>query len=156
MKLWVDADACPRPAKELVFRTGTRLGLPVVLVANSGQALPRSQGVTFVQVGREIDAADRHILAHAEAGDLVVTADIPLAAAAVDAGIAVINPNGSVYSPENVKEALASRDLAHSLREEGVMTGGAAPYGPRERERFANALDRELTRLRRTAPSARP
>ena len=149
MIVWVDADACPRAVKEAIFKACRRLQLRVTLVANSGIAVPRSPLVSLALVGNAIDAADRHILEHCARGDLVITADIPLAAAVVDMGGAAINPNGTVYSPANVKEALASRNLLQELRESGIMHGGAAPFGAKERERFANALDRELTRLRR-------
>jgi uncharacterized protein YaiI (UPF0178 family) len=152
MKIWIDADACPNMVKEFVYRVSRRLSLPVVLVANSGIHVPRSNLVSLVVVGRALDEADRHILDHCVVGDLVVTADIPLAAALVGKGVATINPRGTVYTPDNVQEALATRNLMHSLREEGTMSGGPPPLGAREMAIFANAMDRELTRLRRRAP----
>ena len=104
--------------------------------------------ISLVVVGKGVDEADRHILEHCEAGDLVVTADIPLASSLVDKGAVALNPRGTVYTTANVKEALATRNLHHDLREEGNFTGGPPPLGPKDRERFANAIDRELTRLR--------
>jgi hypothetical protein len=150
-RLWIDADACPRIVKEVMFRTSTRLQLPLTLVANSALTTPRSRLVNLVTVGGEIDAADRHIAQHAAPGDVVVTADIPLASLLVERGIVAIDPRGTVYSPANVKEALATRNLMQDLREAGLTGGGPAPLGAKDRERFANALDRELTRLRRRA-----
>jgi len=149
MNIWVDADACPRLIRDVIFNASRRLQVPVRLVANSGLAVPRSPLISQVQVGGAIDAADRHIVEQCAVGDLVVTADLPLAAAAVDKGAVVITPSGTVYTAGNVQEALASRNLLAELRESGIMEGGAAPFGTRERTRFANALDRELTRLRR-------
>jgi uncharacterized protein YaiI (UPF0178 family) len=149
MKLWLDADACPRSVKSFLLKTSARLQAPIVLVANKGQFVPRSELVRLVVVGREIDSADRHIAAHAELGDLAVTADIPLAAALVDKGVVVLDPRGTVYGPANVKEALATRNLMQDLRESGVDQGGPPPFGPKDEARFANALDREVTKLLR-------
>jgi len=149
MKIWVDADACPKPVKEFIFKASLRLKAPVVLVANSPMHTPRSPLVTMVVVGKGIDEADHYILANSTAEDLVVTADIPLAAALVDKGVMTLNSTGAVYTPDNVKEALATRDLMQGLRESGVMEGGPPPFGPKDRERFINAFDRELTRLNR-------
>jgi hypothetical protein len=151
MKIWIDADACPRMVKEVVFKAAARLGVPALLVANAPQALPRSEHISLVVVGKDVDEADRYILAHSAPSDLVVTADIPLASLLVDKGVVAVDPRGRVYSDANVKEALATRDLMHGLRESGLMQGGPPALGPKDRERFANALDRELTRLRRPA-----
>ena len=152
MKIWIDADACPRMIKEVVFKVAVRLRIPATLVANSGMFVPRSPLIGIDVVGGGVDEADRHIVAHSSPGDLVVTADIPLASALVEKGVVAIDPRGVVYSSSNVKEALATRNLMHDLRESGLNQGGPAPLGPKDRERFANALDRELTRLRRAAP----
>lgn len=151
MKIWVDADACPKGTKALVFRVSRRLNVPVVLVANRAIEVPRSPQVSLVVVGRGLDEADRHIETHCAVGDLVITADIPLAAALVGKGVATIDPRGTVYTANNVHDALATRDLMQNLREEGIMQGGLRPFGQKERESFANAIDRELTRLRRKA-----
>ncbi len=137
--------------KDFVYKVSLRLKIPVVLVANSGIHVPRSKLVSVVVVGGEIDEADHHILENCAVGDLVVTADIPLASTLVDKGVVAINPRGTVYTPDNVKEALATRNLMQDLREEGMMSGGPPPLGPRDREKFANAIDRELTRLQRNS-----
>ena len=151
MTIWIDADACPRMIKDFVFKVSRRLEVPVIMVANSGMHVPRSNLVSLVVVGGGLDEADRHILENCALGDLVVTADIPLASALVDKGVVAINPRGTVYTPDNVKEALAARNLAQDLRDEGTMSGGPAPLSPRDREKFANAIDRELTKLQRTS-----
>ena len=149
MKIWIDADACPRMVKEFVFKVSGRLKIPVVMVANSSMHTPRSNLVSLVVVGKALDEADHYIVDHAEPGDLVITADIPLASGLIDKGVVAINPRGRVYTADNVKEDLATRNLMQDLREEGAITGGPPPLGPREREQFANALDREITRLRK-------
>ena len=151
MKIWIDADACPKMSKEIVFKVSRRLKIPVVLVANSGLHVPRSTLVSLVVVGMKIDEADHHILEHCAVGDLVITADIPLASSLIDKGVVALNPRGMVYTPDNVKEALATRNLMSDLREEGTMTGGPPPLGPKDREKFANAIDRELTKLKRNS-----
>lgn len=149
MQIWIDADACPKMIKEFVYGASTRLNVPTVLVANSGMFVPRSPLIRLVVVGGRVDEADRYILEHCAAGDLVVSADIPLASALVDKGVAVVDPRGTVYSAGNVKEALATRNLMQELRESGLQQGGPAPLGPNDKARFANAFDREMTRLRR-------
>lgn len=149
MQIWIDGDACPRPVKAQVFKTAQRLKVAAVLVANSGMAMPRSPLLRQVVVGGGIDEADRYITQHSAAGDLVVSADIPLAAKLVDRGASVIDPRGKVYNAANVKEALATRNLMQDLRESGLDAGGPAAFSEKDRERFANALDRELTRLLR-------
>ncbi len=138
--------------KDFVFQVSRRLQVPVVLVANSGLHVPRSHLVSLVVVGTGVDEADHHILENCSVGDLVVTADIPLAASLIDKGVVAINPRGTVYTPDNVKEALATRNLMQDLREEGTMSGGPSPLGPRDKEKFANAMDRELTRQLRDSP----
>ena len=152
MRIWIDADACPKMIKDFVFKVSHRLQVPVILVANSGIPVPRSNRVSLVIVGKAIDEADRHILKNCAGGDLVVTADIPLASSLVDKGVVAIDPRGKVYTTDNVKEALATRNLTQELREEGIMSGGPPPLGPRDREKFANAIDRELTRLQTNSP----
>jgi uncharacterized protein len=144
--IWVDADAAPRDAKEIVYRAARRLGIPAVLVANRRLATPRDNPlVSAVWVQGGPDVADRHIAEHALAGDLAVTADIPLAAALVDKGVLVLDPRGELYTAENVRERLSIRDFMDSLRGSGVETGGARPYGAREKQAFAASLDRTLT-----------
>lgn len=145
MKIWIDADACPRPVKDLVFRASERLKLPVVMVADRPLSRPRSRLVTTVVVPRDMDSADHHIVDHAEVEDLVITADIPLAAEVVGLGATALNPRGETYTEENVRERLSMRDFLMSLRESGQELGGPAPFSRKDKERFAAALDRFLT-----------
>lgn len=150
MKLWIDADAAPRDVKEIVFRAAKRLELPTVLVAN--QRLPVPPGNPFVSAVRVEggpDVADRYIAENAHPGDVAVTADIPLAAALVEKGVATIDPRGDEFNAENVGERLAVRDFMDGLRGAGVETGGTRPYGPKDKQAFAGALDRVLTRALR-------
>jgi uncharacterized protein YaiI (UPF0178 family) len=152
MRLWVDADAAPRDVKEIVFRAAKRLELEAVLVANRRLPVPPGNPfVTAVRVEGGPDMADRHIAEAARPGDVAVTADIPLAAALVEKRIHVIDPRGEEFTAENVGERLAVRDFMDSLRGAGVETGGARPYGPKEKQAFAAALDRVLTRALREA-----
>ena len=156
MRIWIDADACPKPVKAFVFKACRRLQVPATLVANSSMEIPRSPLFNLVVVGRALDEADRYIAAHCAVGDLVVTADIPLAAILVDQGVVTLDPRGKVFNPDNVKEALATRNLMQELRESGVMAGGPRPLGNADHTRFINAFDREITRLQRQRPPRVP
>lgn len=150
MKIWIDADAAPRDVKEIVFRAAKRLEIPTVLVAN--QRMPTPPGnphVSAVRVEGGADVADQYIAEHADEGDIAVTADIPLAAILVEKGVVVLDPRGELYTEENVRERLSIRDFMDSLRTSGVETGGPKPYGAREKQAFAGALDRILTAARR-------
>jgi len=150
MKLWVDADAAPRDVKDVCFRASERLSLETVLVANQRIVLPVGyRYLSAVRVDGGPDVADIYIADHADKGDVAVTADIPLAAVLVPKGVIVIDPRGDEYTPEIIGERLSVRDFMTSLRSTGVETGGHAPYGAREKQAFANALDRVLTRARR-------
>ncbi|MGH7444414.1 MAG: YaiI/YqxD family protein [Longimicrobiales bacterium] len=150
MKIWIDADAAPRDVKEIVFRAARRLELQTILVANKRLATPPGNPyVTAVQVQGGPDVADRHIAEHAAAGDVAITADIPLAAALVEQDVVVLDPRGERYTEENVRERLSMRDFMESLRGAGVDTAGARPYGQREKQAFAAALDRVLTAARK-------
>jgi uncharacterized protein len=147
MKLWLDADAAPRDVKDICLRASERLALETVLVANQRLTLPFGyRFVSTVRVEGGADVADRYIADHAEKGDVAVTADIPLAAILVPKGVIVIDPRGDEYTPEIIGERLSVRNFMDSLRSTGVETGGHAPYGPREKQAFANVLDRVLTR----------
>lgn len=147
MKIWIDADAAPRDVKEITFRAGKRLELPVVMVANRPLQVPRGNPfVSAVRVDGGPDEADRHIADAASPGDVAITADIPLAAALVERGVLVIDPRGGEYTAENVAERLSVRDFMDGLRGAGVETGGARPFGERDKHAFAAALDRVLTR----------
>ena len=146
LKIWVDADACPKEVREIVFRASERLQVPVTLVANTPVGTPPSRLIELVLVDGGPDAADAFIADGAGAGDIVITADVPLAAKAVEAGAYAIGPRGRVYDESNVGERLATRNLLSGLREEGVVSGGPAPYSETHKRRFANALDRLLTK----------
>ena len=149
-RIWVDADAAPRDVKEIIFRAALRLRIPTVLVANQRMPAPlNNPHVTAVWVQGGPDVADRHIADHAASGDVAITADIPLAAILVEKGLTVLDPRGEQYSEENVRERLSIRDFMESLRGSGVETGGARPWGARDKQAFAMALDRVLTAARR-------
>ena len=148
MRIWIDADACPNPVKEIVFRASKRLGVPVTLVANHLLKTPSSPLINAVQVSQGFDVADHYLLQHTTDGDLVITADIPLAAGLVERGVPALNPRGELYTENNVRERLASRNLMEELRGTGVLGGGPAPYNDRDKQSFANSLDRWLTQRR--------
>jgi len=150
MKLWVDADAVPRDVKDIVFRAAERLSLHTILVANQRVQIPL--GYKFVSAERVEggpDVADRFIEAAAEAGDVAITADIPLASALVAKSVAVLDHRGEEFTPENVGERLSVRDFLADLRSSGVETGGPASYSSRDKQAFASGLDRMLTRALR-------
>lgn len=150
MKLWIDADAAPQVVKEICFRTSDRLKLDTVLVANGRVMIPAGYlHLTAIRVDGSPDAADRYIAEHAEPGDVAVTQDIPLAALLVPKGVAVIDPRGEVFSEESIGERLSVRNFMDGLRTSGVDTGGHGVYGAREKQAFANALDRAITRALR-------
>jgi uncharacterized protein YaiI (UPF0178 family) len=150
MTLWIDADAVPQPVKEICIRASERLSLATVFVANQRvPILPGYAHVSAVRVDGGPDVADRHIAEHAVAGDVAVTADIPLAALLVPKGVVVLDPRGEEYTIENIGERLSVRNFMDGLRSTGVDTGGHSTYGAREKQSFANALDRALTRARR-------
>ncbi len=148
--LWIDADAAPRDVKEICFRASERLRLSTILVANQRIQLPVGYAhLTAVRVDGGPDVADRYIATHSAAGDVAITADIPLAALLVPKGVVVLDPRGEEYTPKTIGERLSVRDFMDGLRSSGVETGGHAPYGVREKQAFANALDRALTRALR-------
>lgn len=149
MKIWIDADGCPRPVKELVFRAAQRRKVEVVLVANRPLAAPRDLNITSIVVSSGADVADDWIAERVDPADLVITADIPLAARVVERGATGLNPRGFEYTEENVRERLSVRDFMTDLRDAGVQTGGAAPFGQKDKQRFANALDRYITHASR-------
>jgi uncharacterized protein YaiI (UPF0178 family) len=146
VRIWVDADACPNVIRDILVRAAERTQVPLTLVAGRPVQAPRSRWVTTVTVATGVDAADDAIVDRMSPGDLVVTADIPLAARAVAKGGAALNPRGEFYTPENIRERLAMRDLMAELRDAGSVSGGPAPLGKVERQTFANALDRFLAR----------
>ncbi len=144
MKIYVDADGCPRAAKEILFRAAQRTGVPLVLVANRALHLPDSPLFERVVVGAGLDVADSWIAERVAEGDLVVSADIPLAAKVVERGAFALSPHGEVFDQETVGERLSVRNFMQELRSGGVTTGGPAPFSASDRERFANALNRLL------------
>ncbi len=146
MHIWVDADACPAAIKEILYRAAERTGVPLTLVANQPLRTPPSRLIRSVQVQHGFDVADRHIAERVRSGDLVITADVPLAAQIIEKDAEAINPRGEHYTTENIKERLALRDLMADLRDTGELTGGPRPLGPSDLQAFANALDRLLTR----------
>jgi len=148
MRIWVDADACPGVIKDILFRAAERMHVTVTLVANQPVRVKASQYVRFLQVPAGFNLADQRIVELMEPEDLVVTADIPLAAAAIEKGGVALNPRGELYTVENVRERLALRNFMDELRGSGVDTGGPAALGQRDRQAFANQLDRLLARKR--------
>lgn len=146
MKIWVDADACPNAIKEILFRAANKRGVEVILVANQPLSKPPSKFVRTIQVSAGFDEADDRIVAEAAPEDLVITADIPLASEIIDKGATALNPRGELYTAENVRDRLATRDLMAELRDTGAAGGGPSALGQRERQAFANQLDRLLTR----------
>jgi len=146
MDIWVDADACPKPVKEILFRAAQRREVMVCLVANQPLATPSSKFISTVQVPAGFDVADNEIVRRCVAGDLVVTADIPLAAEVIEKKAIALDPRGELYTPENIRERLNMRDFMSELRDTGIQTGGHAVYGNREKQAFANQLDRLLAR----------
>jgi uncharacterized protein YaiI (UPF0178 family) len=145
MQIWVDADACPKLIKEILFRAAERTQVPVILVANKLHWTPPSPFVRAMRVPRGFDVADREIVEKIEAGDLVVTADIPLASAVIDRGGHALDPRGVLYTEDNIQERLAMRNFMDQLRASGVETGGPAPWRQGDTRAFANQLDRLLS-----------
>jgi uncharacterized protein len=146
MKIWVDADACPGAIKELIIRTARRLKIPAVFVANKYISVPDSAYVTAIRVGMGLEVVDEAITQYAEACDIVVTQDIPLASALIPKGVTVIDPRGQLYSEENIRERLSIRNFMQDIREAGTITPGPKQFGRKEKQQFSDTLDRELTK----------
>ncbi len=144
MRIWVDADACPNVIKDILFRAAERARVTLTLVANQPIRTPPSQYIKALQVPAGFDVADNKIVELAEAGDLVVTADIPLAASVIEKGGHALDPRGETYTRDNIKERLAMRKLMDELRSSGIDTGGPATFSNADRQAFANKLDRFL------------
>ena len=149
MRIWVDADACPGEIKELLFRAAKRTETRVTLVANQPLQTPRSEFIDSLQVPAGANVADRRIVELLEPGDLVITADIPLAADVVAGGGQALNPRGELYTDANVGERLAVRNMLDEMRGGGQITGGPANFNAKDRQTFANQLDRWLTSAKR-------
>ena len=146
--IWVDADACPRAIREILFRAAVRREIPLTLVANHLLPVPKSPWITSRQVEQGFDVADDAIARQVSRGDLVITSDIPLAAEVIEKGAVVISPRGERLTPENVRQKLNMRDFMETMRSSGVVTGGPPALGDREKQAFANALDRYLAQQR--------
>ncbi|HEX9803522.1 MAG TPA: YaiI/YqxD family protein [Gammaproteobacteria bacterium] len=146
MHIWVDADACPVVIKEILFRAAERKRIPLTLVANKPLHTPRSPYISSRQVGHGFDVADDYIVEQVEPGDVVITADIPLAAEVLEKGGHAINPRGERYTPETIRQKLGMRDFMETLRSSGIQSGGPPPLNQTDRRNFANELDRLLVR----------
>lgn len=146
MKIWVDADACPGVIKDILFRAAERTKILVTLVANQQVRVPRTPHVRMVQVPAGFDVADNEIVKQCAPGDLVVTADIPLAAEVIEKGSHALNPRGELYTKENIRARLNMRDFMDTLRASGIDTGGPPAFSQRDRHAFASELDKFLTR----------
>ena len=145
MKIWVDADACPVVIKNILFKAAERTGVQLTLVANQVMSIPPSHCIKMIRVASGFDVADKEIVKRISVGDLVITSDIPLAAEVVEKGGYALNPRGTLYSVDNIKECLTMRDLKDTLRASGIDTGGPPALSQRNRNDFANHLHKLLT-----------
>ena len=146
MKIWVDADACPVPVKEILFRAAERQKVEVTLVANQRLSVPQSTYVRMLQVEKGFDVADNEIVRRIAAGDLLISSDIPLASEVLEKGALVITPRGERYTEDNIKARLNIRDFMETLRSSGIQSGGQPSYSQTDRMQFANQLDRILAK----------
>jgi len=144
MEIWVDADACPKAIREILFRAATRTGVMLTLVANQSMQTPPARHIRSLRVSPGFDVADNEIVRRVAAGDLVITADIPLAAEVIAKGAQALNPRGELYTRENIGARLNMRDFMDNLRGSGINTGGPPPLNQTDRQAFANHLDRLL------------
>src|ERR1700722_13737531 len=143
-KIWIDADACPKAVKEIVFKTSRRLNINIILVANSYQIIPKSDLIKLIVVNKGFDAADQHIIDQVEIHDIVITADIPLAAKVLKKKAIALNPRGEIYNENNIGSILSMRDFMKEMRDGGSITGGPAPFGPKDIKQFADSLNKLL------------
>jgi len=144
MQIWVDADACPNVIKEILFRAADRVAVQVTLVANQAISIPRSRHIRSIQVASGFDVADNYIVQQSNSGDLVITADIPLASEVIEKGCLALNPRGDLYTEENIRQRLNMRDFMDTMRASGLDTGGPPAFSNSDRMAFANQLDRIL------------
>lgn len=144
MQIWVDADACPNVIKEVLFRAADRTQTQVTLVANQTIKVPPSRFISTLRVSAGFDVADNEIVQRVEAGDLVITADIPLASEVIEKGGIALNPRGERYTPDTIRERLNMRDFMDTMRASGIQTGGPSALNQRDRQQFANELDKWL------------
>jgi uncharacterized protein YaiI (UPF0178 family) len=145
MKIWVDADACPAVIRDILFRAAERTGVQLTLVANQPVRIPPSRCIRFIQVAPGFDVADNEIVKRLDAGDLVITGDIPLAAEVIEKGAHALNPRGELYSADNIRARLNMRDFMDTLRASGIDTGGPPTLSQSDRKSFADHLDKFLT-----------
>ncbi len=153
MTLWVDADACPGPIKELIIRAARRLKIVTVFVANKYISVPELSNISSRRIGMDPEAVDQYIIENAGKGDFVITQDIPLAAVLVPKGIVVISTRGELFDMDNIGERLSIRNFLHDAREAGITTSGPSSFNPKDKQRFSDTLDRELTRSMKRASS---
>lgn len=146
MRIWVDADACPAVVKDILYRAATRTKTQLTLVANASLTVPPSPFIHTVRVGQGFDVADNYIVQHLQSNDLVITADIPLAAEVIAKKALALNPRGELYTEDNIRQRLGIRDMMEQLRSFGTQVGGPAAYGAKEKMSFANAIDRLLAK----------
>ena len=147
MQIWVDADACPKVVKDILFRAARRTGVQLTLVANQPVQTPADKNITSIQVPSGFDIADDEIVKRCESGDLIITADIPLASEVIDKGAHALNPRGEFYDKENIRQRLNMRDFMDTMRASGVQSGGPPALNQRDRQAFANELDRFLSKF---------
>jgi hypothetical protein len=150
VKIWVDGDACPVVIKDILFKAAERTGVQLTLVANRPVRIPSVRCISFVQVASGLDVADHEIIRRLDPGDLVITADIPLAAKVIGKGGSALNPRGEMYCADSIKSRLSERDFMDTLRSSGIDTGGPPTLNKSDRQNFANQLDKFLTRHRRS------
>ncbi|USS96730.1 YaiI/YqxD family protein [Serratia symbiotica] len=150
MQIWVDADACPKVIKDVLFRAADRTAMPITLVANQPLKTPPSKFIRTLQVAAGFDVADNAIVHRCEKGDLVISADIPLAAQVIEKGAFALNPHGERYTPDTIRERLNMRDFIDTLRSSGIQTGGPNALNQRDRQQFANELDKWLQQVKRS------
>jgi len=144
--IWVDADACPTPIKNVLFKAAVRAQLNTIFVANHGISVPTSPYLQFIQVQKGFDVADNLIVERVTDRDIVITQDIPLASEVIDKGALAINPRGETYTKANIKARLNMRDFMETMRSSGVQTGGPSAFSAKDTQSFANSLDRWITR----------
>lgn len=144
-KIWIDADACPRAVKEIVFKASSRLKISIILVANDYQTIPQSDLIKLIIVDNGFDAADQHIIDQVEIHDIVITADIPLAAKVLKKKAIALNPRGEIYTENNISSILSLRDFMKEFRDAGTIMSGPAPFGAKDIKQFADSLNKLIS-----------
>lgn len=144
-KIWIDGDACPKAVKEIIFKASRRLNISIIIVANSYQIIPQSDLIKLIVVDQGFDAADQHIIDQVEIHDIVITADIPLAAKVLKKKAIALNPRGEIYNENNIGSILSMRDFMKELRDGGSITGGPAAFGPKDIKQFADSLNQLIS-----------